>query len=192
VNTNGILLAEKADDLIGNIDTLTLSIIEKDEPGNVEQQRKNLAEFLKLKGDKRPNVVLRFLGNVERRPWNFFNLLQATRVLHSCNGSFDYKQQVTIPEMGICLDVLTGIAIDRTGKVFPCVRFNPDGLSQIGDLNSASLDEVVNSIESHHWQKGKHLRKRYVQLHVQGRRNEIDLCARGPCQYYGCPVGNSK
>jgi hypothetical protein len=190
LNTNGILLLEKAGELIGNIDTLTISVIQDDEPELAEQQKSNIKEFLKLKGDKRPNMVYRLLGNVDARKYQFYKGSIATRPLHSPQGSFDYEKDVTMPEMGICLDMLTSIAIDRYGRVSHCVRFDPDGLGIIGDINKASLHEIVNSIESQPWQKGKHLRQHYVNLHVAGRRNEVPLCAN--CHFYGVPTPRYK
>ncbi|MFA5377111.1 MAG: SPASM domain-containing protein [Dehalococcoidia bacterium] len=187
LNSNGILLVEKAEELIGNIDTLTISVIQDDDPQLAKEQLANVRNFLKLKGDRKPNMVYRLLGKVDEKIWKQFPGIVATRPLHSVAGSFDYEKPVTIPEMGICLDLLTSVSIDRFGRVFPCVRFNPDGLSQIGDVNHASLAEIVNSIESQPWQKGKHLRKHYVSLHVQGRRSEVPLCEK--CEFYGVPRG---
>jgi hypothetical protein len=192
-NTHGIGLADKADHIIGNLESLTISIVQDDTADNYEQQRKNIREFLKMKGDKSPHLVgLRFLGNVDQRPWNFLGLKHITRPLHSPDGSFDYAKQVTLPETLICQDLLNSIAIERSGTVKMCARFDPNGLGVIGDLNKASLDEIANGIENHPWHKGKHLRKHYVNLHVQGRRDEVPLCARGPCVFWGIPTSNGR
>ena len=60
--------------------------------------------------------------------------LIATRTLHSPDGSFNYKKKVTIPEHGICLEILTHLAIDVDGNVSVCVRFDPLKKLVIGNV----------------------------------------------------------
>lgn len=187
LDTNGILLMDKAQELIGNIDTLTISVIQNDDAGLVRQQKENIKAFVKLKGEQRPIMVYRLLGDVDKREWRHLPGIIATRVLHAPEGSVGYEKAVTIPEMGVCMDMLTSMAIDRYGKVNHCVRFDPDGLGVIGDLGNASLLEISEGIESQAWHVGKHSRRRYTELHVTGRRDEVPLCAR--CDFWGIPRG---
>ena len=49
LDTNGKLLMEKADELIGNIDTLTISVIQDDPEG--DEQYENILLFIDKKGD---------------------------------------------------------------------------------------------------------------------------------------------
>jgi hypothetical protein len=61
---------------------------------------------------------------------------------------------------GKSVEVLTSVAIDRFGKVSHCVRLDPDGLAVIGDMNRATLEEIVNGIESQPWHN--HPRRRHL------------------------------
>ena len=91
-------------------------------------------------------------------------------------GSFGYKKKVTMPEIGICLDALSHMAIKRDGKASMCVRFDPEGLGTIGDITRDTLSDI--------W--GGKLRSEYLALHIAGKRSEIPLCSK--CSYWGCPV----
>ncbi len=175
-DTNGKLLVEKADEIIGNLDILTLSVIQDDPEG--DEQYDILRKFLEMKGDRKPRMVYRLLGKVDKTRYeNFLQGLIATRTLHDPMGSFDYEKPVTIPEHGICLDFLTHLAIDRLGNVSPCVRFDPGGLNIIGSLNDEYLSPMWNG------KKRNALKK----PHIDGKRNEIPFCSQ--CDYYGIPIG---
>ena len=172
--TNGKLLVVKANEIIDNLDTLSLSIFEGDV--EAEEQYRILEEFLNLKGDKKPMVTLRLIGDVDSEPYRKFNLLFIKRVLHSEMGSFNYKREPVIPEVGICWDFLSHPCIGRDGKMSICVRFDPKGLGVIGDLNKQSIDEIWNGDKRMEW----------LEYHKRGRRDKIPLCSY--CQYWGVPV----
>lgn len=175
LDTNGKLLMEKAAEIIGNLDTITLSTFEGDY--EAEEQYDILLRFLEKKGDRKPRVVARCLGLVDTERYRRLGLLVATRVFHSPKGSFNYTQPVTIPEIGICLEALHHLTIKRDGKVTMCVRFNPEGWQVIGDAREDTLDAI--------WNGG--LRQQYLARHIAGKRNEdMPLCAT--CHYWGCPV----
>jgi radical SAM protein with 4Fe4S-binding SPASM domain len=91
-------------------------------------------------------------------------------------GSFDYTKKVTIPEHGICLDLLTHLVIDRFGDVYPCVRFNPHKINRLGNLNQSSLEGLWNG----------ELRKNLIQEHIKNNRKCNELCSK--CDFYGCPT----
>lgn len=176
--TNGKLLMEKADEIIGNLDTMAVSIIEKDK--EALEQYEVLSEFLKLKGDRKPLVLLRFVGRVDRkmkRAYLSLGLPTTSRLLHSPDGSFEYECRPTMPEIGICLDFLNHLSINRVGQVSICVRYDPKGLGVIGDANRQLLDEIWN---------GKK-RGRWLEYHRQGRRDKIPLCSH--CDFWGVPTG---
>lgn len=173
--TNGKLLVEKADEIIGNLETLSVSIFEKDE--EAEEQREIIKKFLLLKKDEKPFVTLRLIGEVDQAPYDEFNQLIIRRVLHEPMGSFGYKKRSPcIPEIGICWDFLQHPCINRKGDFSICVRFDPKGLGILGNLNDSTLDELWN---------GK-MRQEWKNLHVQGRRKEIPLCSY--CEYWGVPI----
>lgn len=174
--TNGKLLVKKADEIIDNLDTLAISIFEKDD--EAEKQYKIIEEFLKIKGDRKPYTILRLNGIVDAKPYEKFRSLIVRRVLHAPMGSFNYqKRNPTIPEIGICLDFLNHVAVNSHGKVSMCVRFDPKGLGVLGDANKQSLESIWN---------GKK-RMKWLKLHKQGHRGEIPLCSY--CQYWGVPTG---
>jgi len=175
IDTNGKLIIEKADEIINNLDTLTISTFEKDEEG--EDQYNLIKKFLKIKGKRKPNVIIRCLGNIDLEKYRKLNCIIATRVLHSPMGSFKYKKNPTVPEIGICLDILNHIVIRRDGKVSICVRFDPGGLGIIGDSSVTPLLDIWNSPK----------RKKWLKFHIEGKRNMIPLCSY--CEFWGVPTG---
>ena len=176
IDTNGKLLVEKADQIINKLDTLTVSIIENDPEG--EEQYQIVRKFLSLKGNIKPLMIYRLLGDVNKPDrWKELPGIVATRVFHSALGSFNYQKTPTKPEIGICLDLLNHIAIDRFGNVSPCVRFDPLHLGRIGDLNKSSLKDIWNSSK----------RKEWIKHHLAGRRDLAPLC--NYCDFWGIPTG---
>jgi len=175
LNTNGKLIVEKASEIINNLETMTISIFEND--FDAEEQYKLVKDFLKIKGNNKPNLIYRCLGDVNLERWKKLPGIVVTRILHHPLGSFKYKKNPTIPETGICLDFLNHMAIDRLGRVSICVRFDPKGLGVIGDANKTSLDRIWNG------QK----RKEWLKYHVRGQRKKIPLCSY--CEFWGVPTG---
>jgi len=176
LDTNGKLIVEKAKEIIGNLDTLTISVIENDPEG--EEQYKLVKKFLKIKGNRKPNLIYRCLGKVNVERWKKMPGIVATRVLHNPLGSFQYQKKPTIPEIGICLDMLTHMAIDRFGKVSICVRFDPKRLGVIGDANKTTLVDIWNSPK----------RKRWLEYHIKGQRKKVPLCSY--CEFWGVPTSS--
>jgi hypothetical protein len=173
--TNGKLLVEKADDIINNLDTLAISIIEKDPEAN--DQYRTIKKFLKLKGDKKPFVILRINGKVNTKKYKKTGLIMATRILHSPMGSFNYRRNIpTIPEIGMCWDFLHHLAINKDGLASICVRFDPKGLGVIGDTKKESILKIWNGSK----------RTKWLNLHKQGLRSKIPLCSY--CHFWGVPT----
>ena len=179
LDTNGKLLVEQMHNIIGKLDTITISIIERD--SETDEQYKVVSEFLSKKGTEKPYVIFRYLGVVDAVRWGFlaarYNCLEVNRTLHNPMGSFDYKKKVIIPEIGICLEMLSHIAIDRFGNVSPCVRFDPEKKFVIGNLNDNTLSEIWNGDK----------RQKLLELHKLGKRKEIEFCNK--CSFWGCQVG---
>lgn len=175
-DTNGILIVEKADEIIGNLDTLTISTFENDE--KADEQYELIKEFLKIKGDSKPNVIIRCLGNMDLDRYKKFGCIIATRILHSPMGSFKYQKRPTVPEIGICLDFLNHMVIRRNGDVSICVRFDPKGLGVIGNCTETPLIDIWNGAE----------RKEWLQYHKEGKRGKVPLCSY--CEFWGVPVGS--
>jgi radical SAM protein with 4Fe4S-binding SPASM domain len=175
MDTNGKLLVEKAEEIIDNLDTLTISAFECDEEGDAQYEL--IKEFLKIKGNRKPNVIIRCLGDVELERYRELGCIIATRILHSPMGSFRYKKSPTVPEIGICLDFLSHMVISRDGKVSTCVRFDPHGLGVMGDCAATSLVDIWNSPKRREWLK----------YHIEGQRSKIPLCSY--CEFWGVPTG---
>lgn len=176
VDTNGKLLVDKAAQIIGNLDTITISVIQ-DDP-EADEQYEIIKEFLKLKGDMKPYVILRLNGNVDRKRYDELECLVATRILHAKMGSFDYKKRPpTIPEAGICWDFLNHMSINKDGEVSICVRFDPLKAGVIGDANTERLEDIWNGEKRMEW----------LEYHKQGRRDKVPLCSY--CEFWGIPTG---
>ncbi len=174
--SNGKLLVEKSDEIINNLDTLAVSIIENDP--EADQQYDILDKFLLIKGERKPFTILRLNGNIDRDRYMKFELPFATRILHSPMGSFDYQAPPTIPEIGICLDFLSHLAINHKGEVSICVRFDPERKGIIGDTNKESLSQI--------WNNDK--RMKWLGHHRKGKRSAVPLCSY--CHFWGVPTGN--
>ena len=176
VVTNGKLLVEKADEIIDNLDTLAISIVENDP--EADDQYTIIEKFLKIKGNKKPFPSLRINGLVKIERYKKLGLIMATRILHSPLGSFNYKKNPTIPEIGICLDFLNHLSINNKGEVSICVRYDPKGLGIIGNAKEQSLKEIWNSPK----------RMKWLEYHRQGRRDKVPLCSY--CHFWGVPNGS--
>ncbi len=176
ITTNGILLLKKANEIIDNLDTITISIIESEIPEEKEELLKIIKEFLEIKDGRKPYVIFRLLGNVSDEEYRDLNGLIVRRVLHHPLGSFQYRQEPTRPEIGICLDFLNHMSIDRDGLVSICVRFDPNKLGVIGDANKEPLAKI--------WSGPK--RMEWLECHAQGKRYLVPLCQI--CEFWGVPT----
>ncbi len=175
VVTNGTLIIEKADEIIDNLDTLSISVFEKDEDS--DKQLELIKKFLRIKGNKKPYTSIRLVGDVDADKYKDLGVLIIRRVLHAQMGSFNYKKKnPTIPEIGICLDFLNHLCISRQGEVSICVRFDPKRLGVIGNIKEESLENIWNGKKRMEW----------MRLHVEGKRGEIPLCSY--CHFWGVPT----
>ena len=175
VDTNAKLIVEKADEIIDNLDTITVSVIENDPEG--DEQYELVRQFLEIKGKRKPRMIYRCLGDVDTERWEKMDGIIATRILHNPLGSFKYQKRPTVPEIGICLEILNHMAINRHGEVSICVRFDPKRLGVIGDVNATALVYI--------WRGSK--RKEWIKYHVEGKRDRIPLCSY--CDFWGVPTG---
>ena len=175
VDTNAKLIVEKAEEIIDNLDTITISVIENDPEG--DEQYEIVKKFLEIKGKKKPILIYRCLGKVDTKRWEKLDGIIATRILHNPMGSFKYQKRPTVPEIGICVEILNHMAINRLGEVSLCVRFDPKRLGVIGDANTTALIDIWNGIK----------RKEWVKHHIEGNRSKIPLCSY--CDFWGVPTG---
>jgi len=180
MNTNGKLLVKKAKQIINNLDSITISVIENDP--DADEQYQIVKEFLHIKKKKKPFMVYRLLGDIkDRNRWEELisdnGGIIVDRILHNPMGSKDYVKPVTIPEIGICWDMLGHMAVDRFGKVSICVRFDPEGVGVIGDLNKDYLQSIWNGKKRTQW----------LRYHLMGKRYKVPLCST--CEFWGVPRG---
>ena len=63
-NTNGKLLLEKSDEIIGNLEILTISVIQDDIES--DEQYATICDFIRRKGIRKPSLVFRLLGRVDK------------------------------------------------------------------------------------------------------------------------------
>jgi len=181
ITTNGLLLLEKADEVIDNLDTVAISIIQDEIPEIKEKLLKIIKKFLEIRGDRKPLLIYRLLGNVRDEEYQELPGIIARRILHAPMGSFDYryrqeKRNPTIPEIGICLDLLNHMCISQNGEVSVCVRFDPKRVGVIGDASKQSLTEIWNSKKRREW----------IEYHKKGQRGKVPLCSI--CHFWGIPT----
>ena len=174
--TNGKLLMKKYDEIVGNLETVAVSIIENDP--DADEQYVILEEFLAKKGKAQlPSVILRINGQVDVERYRKFDLPMAYRAIHSPFGSYGYKRaDPTIPEIGICLDFLHHPAINVRGLVSTCVRFDPLGYGVLGDLTKGTLVDIWNSDKRREW----------LNFHIRQQRDRMPLCEQ--CAFWGVPT----
>lgn len=180
-NTNGKLIMEKANQITGHLSTITVSIIPDDREGCM--QLDTVESFLAL--SHRPPVIFRLLGKIDEKRVKIIEKLSKKykkfiichRILHKPEGSFGYEKPVTIPEIGVCLEMLHKLAIDRFGNVYPCVRFDPERKNLLGNLSTEYLDTIWNGLKRRQW----------VRYHLAGERNRVPLCKT--CDFWGVPRG---
>lgn len=175
-DTNGKLLVSKAEEIIDNLETITISTFENDIEAEI--QLNTVKDFLKVKGIKKPNVIIRCLGDTKyKHHYKDMGLLTVDRVFHKPEGSFGYSKQTVIPEHGICLEALMHPAIDVNGDMSLCVRFDSDKIGVIGNVKYNTIEDI--------WFGEK--RKEWLEKHIEGKRNEVPLCSQ--CEFWGIPRG---
>jgi len=173
--TNGKHLMEKFDQIVNNLDVVSVSVIENDDETEKQCQFETLSEFLVAKGGRKPFVTLRFVGNIEdEERYAALGLTVVRRTLHQPKGSVGYRKPATIPECGVCWDFMTRLAIDRFGNVSCCVRFDPEGELRLGNLHDMTLEEC--------WNSEKRIKMR--ELHTSGKRKDIPYCG-DKCEFWG-------
>jgi len=200
LDTNGKLLMAQQEAIRAYLSSITISVIPDDPEG--DEQIDIAWNFLQF--EYRPLVVFRLLGNIDHERYRTISqwqdeypkVLMAERILHSPDGSFDYEKDVTIPETGICAEMLHKLAIDRFGGIYPCVRFDPEKKNLLGNI-----DDPIPNNEPRvcRYVKGKpeydrlwtfwhsKTRKQWIQHHIDGRRDLVPLCK--DCDFWGIPRG---
>ena len=177
VVSNGLLLVEKAPEIISNLDIISISIIENEEPDVQKLQLEQIRRFLELRGTKSPQLTLRFVGSVDESVYADIPGLRVRRTIHLPEGSRGYRKTPVVPEHGVCQDLLTTLAIDRYGDVSVCVRYDVDRELVLGNINHMSLDDIWNC-QKRLWMLNKH---------IKGLRADVPYCG-SKCEFFGVPT----
>lgn len=175
--THGERLAERAEEIIGLCESVTVSVFRGD-PAH-DRQLASLTEFLRLKGDRLPRVSVKIVGDYDEADLRVYRELGVPilrRLLHTPGGNARYAHRLPImPEHGLCLDLLHHPSIAWDGRVYLCNRLDTHDAGLIGHLQDASFESIWNGPR----------RADYLNKHLHGRRNEVPPCTT--CQYYGVP-----
>jgi radical SAM protein with 4Fe4S-binding SPASM domain len=176
--THGENLIKKADEIIDNCTSLTVSAFNGDP--DMDLQVENVKEFLARKGDKPPMVNIKIVGFMSPERESVYASLGVPiirRLLHVPHGNYRYiKRAPTVPEHGICLDFLSHPSIDWRGNVYVCNRLDTGDRGLIGNLADSSLDGLWNGEKRMNW----------LDAHKIGRRDlAAPLCKT--CVFYGVP-----
>jgi len=94
-------------------------------------------------------------------------------------GSYNYTVEPTKPEIGICLDFLNHLSINRKGDASICVRFDPKGIGVLGNIQNQTIEDIWNGEK----------RMKWMEYHKQGERDKIPLCSY--CHFWGVPTSGS-
>lgn len=175
VVTHGEALNRRADEIIDNCTSVTVSVIPNDPDRKL--QLESMRGFLAKKGDRSPMLQLKCVGNVENiEEYEALGVPITNRPLHHKKGNWTYQTPPKRPEINVCLDFLSRPTIDWRGRMFICNRLDTSDAGMIGDLNEQSLDEIWNGPK----------RKAMLEHHLKGRRDLANpLCAS--CNFWGVP-----
>lgn len=213
LNTNGILLVEKAEEIIDVLDTLTVSVVENDLSQN--EQYKTVEKFLEIKGNKKPYIIFRLLGNINKFTKPISE--KQKEIYIACNSAppafymYDDISRKTrwynLAKQYNCL-IVTRILHDPMGSfnyekkvTIPEVGFCTDAFSSMAIDRYGKVkicvrfdphDELVigdvyteNLVDIWNGEKRLNILKK----HIEGKRSELPFCGQ-KCEFYGVPSGN--
>jgi len=176
--THGERLGERGQALIGNCESVCVSIFRGDPDKDL--QIASVRSFLDQKGDQLPRVSLKVVGDMSDDELSVYQALEVPllrRKIHGPSGNARYARGVpSMPEHGICLDLLHHPSITWDGFVYLCNRLDTNKKGIIGDLATESLDAIWNGS----------VRQQAIAAHVAGHRDTVPACA--DCRYYGIPA----
>lgn len=178
VVTHGLNLGRKADQIIGRCSTVVVSVFRGDPDRDAQLQ--SIKEFCEAKGNRLPRLIVKIVGDMSESEssvyWQYADQV-IHRLIHVPIGNSKYAHRFpTIPESGICQDLLHVPSVAWDGRVFLCNRLDVHDAGFIGDATAQSLDEIWNGP----------IRQGYLQKHLIGQRTEVPPCAT--CEYYGVPT----
>jgi len=175
--THGETLGKLADTIIGRCTTVTVSVFRGDPDS--EMQLSSLKQFLEIKGARKPQVLVKIVGDMDSKPFDSLPVRVIHRLIHIPGGNTKFAHKnPTVPEVGVCLDFLGKPTIDWRGRVFMCNRLDPHDRGYLGDLSSETLNEIWNGRTRMNW----------LAAHKAGRRDLASGLCRD-CKSWGVPSG---
>jgi MoaA/NifB/PqqE/SkfB family radical SAM enzyme len=170
--TNGKLIVKKFNEIVPILDSLCISVFE-DDPDQ-EDQFQLIDEFQKKKRDRKPNTIVKLIGNIDPKRYKKFSKYALLTHRTLFQRKFLKKNALPIiPENGICSDFLHKPLVNINGDVSICCAFDPQKLGVIGNLNDGSLEAIWNGKKRNNWLK----------YHVTGNRHKVPLCSK--CNFWG-------
>lgn len=167
--TNGMLLWDRRKDL-EDFTTITISVFEDD-----VKQFDNIKKF--ISHTNTPKVYVKYLGDYENKEFDAMGITTLRRTIHEGKGDVNYSGgKPPIPEFGVCLDFLFKPSINYMGDFSICNRYDPDNKGVLGNVKTDPLT----------WLWNNPIRLQWLDLHKQGKRNEIPLC--NGCEFWGIPT----
>ena len=176
VVTHGEALGARADEIIGNCTTVTVSVIPNDP--DRELQMRSITAFMAQKGAKAPQLQLKAVGNVsDIARYEAMGLPIIGRSLHNKRVNQNYQSAPPIPEIRVCLDFLSRPTVDWQGRVFCCNRLDTTDAGLIGDLRQDALRAIWNGPT----------RRAMLAAHLSGHRERANSLCKS-CNYWGIPA----
>jgi len=170
--TNGKLIIKKFDEIVPSLDSLCISVFEGDP--EQEEQFRLIGEFLERKKRRKPNTIIKLIGDVDPGKYMKFSnfALLTRRTLFE--KKFAKKNALPlITDYGVCSDFLHKPLVNINGDVSICCVFDTQKIGVIGNLNDRSLREIWNTEKRNKWLK----------YHMTGNREKVPLCEN--CNFWG-------
>ena len=176
--TNGIKLAERSDEIIGNCEAVCVSVA--DGLAHADKQRRAFEAFVEERENRLPRTIAKFVGEVDEvvQDWWWVRAdTTITRRLHAPQRNAHYRGGPPGRwEHGLCADLLSHPSIDWKGDLYLCNRLDPTGVRRLGSLREKSLAELWNGTE----------RAAVIRAHIEGRADKHHACHG--CSYRGLPA----
>ena len=178
--THGGRLGDRAHDILGRCERVTVSVFEGDPAGPVQLEQ--VSQFLECRAASiLPALNIKIVGEMTAegiQSWQRLGVPIIRRQLHHPAGDWRYRGSgPPIPEAMICMDLLTHPSIDWEGNLYLCNRLQPKGEGKLGNLYASSLEELWNG----------EARAAIIRQHVLMQREQVPAC-RG-CEFWGLPAG---
>jgi radical SAM protein with 4Fe4S-binding SPASM domain len=210
-NTNGKLLLQKADEIINNLDTLTISVIENDLEG--DKQYEIVKKFIEIKDGKRRGECTKceYWESGFRKPYMIYRLLGDVGFSNEKNyieknGEL-YEERVIKKQRWydlsglVCTRILhsplgsynyqkkvtkpeIGICLDLLNHMTIDVNGNVSICVRFDPHKYGVIGNAYDTPLKDLWES--EFRQNLIKEHIKGNRKANQLCET--CDFYGCPT----